>query len=478
MSEVKVNKITPRSGTTVQVGESGDTITVPSGATLDASNATTTLPATVVTTTGTQTLTNKSIAATQLTGTVANARLTGSGAITINGAAVALGGSTTITTGIEWQSTIVTGATHTASAGQGIWIDTTSNANTLTLPSSPSVGDELVFSDFARKWATNAVTLNLNGSKFQGQTSPAPVYDTEGETVHIVYSGSTGGWIPINDGAVANEVPQAYSGVSYLVVAGGGGGGHGYTGGYYAGGGGAGGYRNSYASETSGRNSSTESTISLTPGAVYTVTVGAQGAAGASNGLSGSNGTNSSIVGTGVNIVSIGGGFGMGSNTSAGNSGGDGGSGGGAADGTQYTTATGGAGTANQGFDGGDVTVNDANSGAGGGGAAAEGTPYSGAGIPKAGGAGLASSITGSSVTRAAGGDGSDASPASKTANSGDGGDGSTNNLVTPTAGATGVVIIRIPTANYSGVTSGSPTVTTEGSDKVLVFNASGSVTG
>ena len=60
----------------------------------------------------------------------------------------------------------------------------------------------------------------------------------------------------------------------------------------------------------------------------------------------------------------------------------------------------------------------------------------------------------------------------------GDGGDGSTNNLVTPTAGATGVVIIRIPTANYSGVTSGSPTVTTEGSDKVLVFNASGSVTG
>ena len=70
MSEVKVNKISPRSGTTVTLGDSGDTFTVPSGATFDASNATTTLPSTVVTTTGTQTLTNKTIDASQLTGTI------------------------------------------------------------------------------------------------------------------------------------------------------------------------------------------------------------------------------------------------------------------------------------------------------------------------------------------------------------------------------------------------------------------------
>jgi hypothetical protein len=31
--------------------------------------------------------------------------------------------------------------------------------------------------------------------------------------------------------------------------------------------------------------------------------------------------------------------------------------------------------------------------------------------------------------------------------------------------------------ANYSGTTSGSPTVSDSGSDKVLVFNASGSYT-
>jgi len=38
MSEVKVNKLSPRSGTTVTLGDSGDTITVPSGVTFDASS--------------------------------------------------------------------------------------------------------------------------------------------------------------------------------------------------------------------------------------------------------------------------------------------------------------------------------------------------------------------------------------------------------------------------------------------------------
>ena len=70
MSKLEVDKIDPQSGTNLELGTSGDTITIPTGVTLDASNATTTLPSTVVTTTGTQTLTNKSIAATQLTGTI------------------------------------------------------------------------------------------------------------------------------------------------------------------------------------------------------------------------------------------------------------------------------------------------------------------------------------------------------------------------------------------------------------------------
>ena len=148
------NNIINENANTITIGASGDTITIPSGATL------------------------------------------------------ANNGTATGFASIDWQSTIVTGATHTASANQGIWIDTTSDACTLTLPASPSVGDQLVFSDFARQWGSNAVTLTLNGSKYQGNTTPVPVYDTNGETVHIVYSGSTQGWIPINDGAVALETPQ------------------------------------------------------------------------------------------------------------------------------------------------------------------------------------------------------------------------------------------------------------------------------
>ena len=80
MSKIEVDAIEPQSGTTLTVGASGDTITVPSGATFDASNATTTLPSTIVTTTGTQTLTNKTIDASQLTdSTISLAKLSATG---------------------------------------------------------------------------------------------------------------------------------------------------------------------------------------------------------------------------------------------------------------------------------------------------------------------------------------------------------------------------------------------------------------
>jgi hypothetical protein len=100
MSKIEVDAIVPQSGTNLTVGESGDTITVPSGATFDASNATTTLPATVVTTDGTQTLTNKTIDASQLVdASVANAKLANS-SITLNGNSVSLGGSASIASGM------------------------------------------------------------------------------------------------------------------------------------------------------------------------------------------------------------------------------------------------------------------------------------------------------------------------------------------------------------------------------------------
>ena len=73
MSQIEVDKIIPQSGTALQAGENGDTITVPAGATLNLTNATVTYP----------------------DGSVQNVDLANS-SITINGSAVSLGGSVTI----------------------------------------------------------------------------------------------------------------------------------------------------------------------------------------------------------------------------------------------------------------------------------------------------------------------------------------------------------------------------------------------
>ena len=440
MSKIEVDQVDPQSGTTLTLGTSGDTVSIPSGVTL------------------------------------ANA------------------GTATGFASIDWQSTVVTGATHTASANQGIWINTTSNACNLTLPGSPSVGDQLIFSDFARKWNINAVTLTLNGSKFQGFTSPAPVYNTEGETVHIVYSGSTQGWIPINDGAVAWETPQLTT-TDFLVIAGGGGGGA-----TVGGGGGAGGYRNSFGSEASGGGGSSETALELTPGTTYTITVGDGGACGSPHSNPGSDGNTSSITGSDITDITTVGGGGGGHNYPGGNPGRSGGSGGGGGGHSSAPAGNGGAGTSNQGYAGGNASSSGPqNCAGGGGGAGAVGGAGSG---PTAGngGTGLSSSITAAAVTRAGGGGGSgkdSGTPGSGgaggggnggsastpgtagTANTGSGGGGSHDSSINGNGGK-GVVILSMADDKYSGTTSGSPTVATNvgGTGKtVLTFNASGSYT-
>ena len=78
------------------------------------------------------------------------------------------------------------------------------------------------------------------------------------------------------------------------------------------------------------------------------------------------------------------------------------------------------------------------------------------------------------------GGGGAGASGASQPgqANTGGGGGGTERTMsTTGSPGGSGVVILRIPTANYSSTTTGSPTVTTDGDFKVVKFTGSGSYT-
>ena len=73
MSELKTNKVSPATGTALAVGDSGDTITVPSGATLDISASTLTPPATMPASSG---VNLTALSATNLgSGTVPSARL-------------------------------------------------------------------------------------------------------------------------------------------------------------------------------------------------------------------------------------------------------------------------------------------------------------------------------------------------------------------------------------------------------------------
>jgi len=86
--------------------------------------------------------------------------------------------------------------------------------------------------------------------------------------------------------------------------------------------------------------------------------------------------------------------------------------------------------------------------------------------------------ITGSTVTYGGGGaGGSSASGTAGTANTGGGGGGGGAGSATSGAGGSGVVIISVPTTNYSSTTTGSPTVTTYGSNTIIKFTASGTYT-
>jgi len=117
--------------------------------------------------------------------------------------------------GISWQS-VTTGSTLTAVAGNGYPIDTTSNACTITLPASASVGDEIIFTDYDRTWGTNRISLDFNGLNFQGYDDTyTKSYNTDGQSVHIVYMDATNGWISINDDVVSTVNPYNPTGIFY-----------------------------------------------------------------------------------------------------------------------------------------------------------------------------------------------------------------------------------------------------------------------
>ncbi len=236
--------------------------------------------------------------------------------------------------------------------------------------------------------------------------------------------------------------------IELLVIAGGGGSGFG--------GGGGGGYRE-FAS------------VAVVVGTSYTITVGGGGNGSGNINSPGGVGTNSSAFTYSTTRGGNGGAI-----YSAGGSGGSGGGAGGSNGGQGY--ASGGAGNTGgyspvEGYAGANNTFSEAG---GGGGAGAVGSPTNG-------GVGRATSITGTSVTRARGGY-VNATQGASGANTGNGGswNGTVNVSDTVNSGGSGVVIIAYPSTFTQAVaTTGSPTYS--GSSRsgfhVYTFTGTGSIT-
>ena len=272
--------------------------------------------------------------------------------------------------GLTWGG--IQTANFTANASTIYVVSTVAGPKTVTLPASPGAGNTVQFTDYARTWGSNAVTLLPNGSNIVNSTANISL-NTNGSSVALIYTDASQGWITYN--GFTNPPAGAPYTINYLVVAGGGGGGAGY-----GGGGGAGGLLNA--------------TYSVLIGTAYTVTIGAGGSGG--SGGAPASGVNSSIS----SIANAIGGGAAGNGSANGIAGGSGGGGGG------YLGYSGGAGTSGQGSSGGASSTSAPNYGCGGGGGAG-GTGAGGTGTNGGnGGIGTSISIGGTANYYAGGGGG------------------------------------------------------------------------
>jgi hypothetical protein len=104
-------------------------------------------------------------------------------------------GGTTTTTFLADIFAYVTVAspTYTAAAGELLWLNTSSNAITVTLPGNPQEGDTIRFVDVAKTFDSNALTVNRNGRLIQGDAENLTV-NTESASFELVYYNSVYGW--------------------------------------------------------------------------------------------------------------------------------------------------------------------------------------------------------------------------------------------------------------------------------------------
>jgi hypothetical protein len=86
--------------------------------------------------------------------------------------------------------------TYTAVAGDQIVVDTVANPVTITLPSSPAVGDEVTIMDGSASngFATNNCIIDRGGSNIEGAAANDTLA-TNNQCVTLIYANATKGWL-------------------------------------------------------------------------------------------------------------------------------------------------------------------------------------------------------------------------------------------------------------------------------------------
>ena len=95
--------------------------------------------------------------------------------------------------GEAWIEKDNTDSPYTASDGDNIFVDCSAAAVTVTLPASPSIGQQVKIIDGTGSAATYNITVGRNSEKIQGASSDLTI-STNNAGIALVYYDSTNGW--------------------------------------------------------------------------------------------------------------------------------------------------------------------------------------------------------------------------------------------------------------------------------------------